>query len=141
MLLSLIDPRTARSDSAGEPSGIRSSLAVRADESCRLHAISTPLLIVLKQHRGMGGAGVRRIEAADVQLRTQHAESGSAPEVMSPDEFFDRCKLHFPDSGPMVEQLFQHRLAEGMIRVYLSHDTVVGFTHQYPRGLLDPEVA
>jgi hypothetical protein len=54
------------------------------------------LLIVLKQHRGMGGAGVRRIEAADVQLRTQHAESGSAPEVMSPDEFFDRCKLHFP---------------------------------------------
>jgi hypothetical protein len=41
----------------------------------------------------------------------------------------------------MVEQLFQHRLAEGMIRVYLSHDTVVGFAHQYPRGLLDPEVA
>ena len=36
----------------------------------------------------------------------------------------------------MVEQPFQPRLAEGMIRVYLTRDRVVGFTRQYPRGLL-----
>jgi hypothetical protein len=39
----------------------------------------------------------------------------------------------------MVEQTFQPRLAEGMIRVYLTHDRVVGFAHQYPRGLLPPD--
>jgi hypothetical protein len=38
----------------------------------------------------------------------------------------------------MVEQPFQSRLAEGMIRAYLTHDRVVGFTHQYPRGLMPP---
>jgi len=27
-----------------------------------------------------------------------------------------------------------------MIRVYLSHDDVVGFAHQYPRGLLPPDI-
>jgi hypothetical protein len=41
----------------------------------------------------------------------------------------------------MVEQPFQQRLAEGMIRVHMSHDAVVGFAHQYPRGLLDPDLA
>ena len=41
----------------------------------------------------------------------------------------------------MVQQPYQPRLAEGMIRVYLCARDVVGFAHQYPRGLLDPEVA
>jgi hypothetical protein len=27
-----------------------------------------------------------------------------------------------------------------MTRVYLTHDRVVGFTHQYPRGLVSPDV-
>lgn len=36
----------------------------------------------------------------------------------------------------MVEQPYQSRLDEGMIRAYLTHNRVVGFTHQYPRGLL-----
>jgi hypothetical protein len=38
----------------------------------------------------------------------------------------------------MVEQPFQPRLGEGMLRAYLTHDRVVGFTHQYPRGLMPP---
>ena len=38
----------------------------------------------------------------------------------------------------MVEQPYQSRLSEGMIRAYMSHDEVVGFAHQYPRGLLPP---
>jgi hypothetical protein len=38
----------------------------------------------------------------------------------------------------LVEQPYQPRLAEGMIRAYLCHDRVVGFTHQYPRGLMPP---
>ena len=38
----------------------------------------------------------------------------------------------------MVQQPYQARLAEGLIRVYMTHAQVVGFAHQYPRGLLPP---
>jgi hypothetical protein len=41
----------------------------------------------------------------------------------------------------LVEQPYQARLAEGLIRVYMTHDRVVGFTHQYPRGLMPPDEA
>jgi len=60
---------------------------------------------------------------------------------MPADAFFGLCAPYFANSGLMIEQPFQSRLAEGMIRVYLSHDTVVGFAHQFPRGLLDTEIA
>ncbi len=56
-------------------------------------------------------------------------------------DFVGSCEPYFADGGLMVEQPFQPRLDEGMIRVYLSHDQVVGFAHQYPRGLLEPDVA
>jgi len=38
----------------------------------------------------------------------------------------------------MVEQPFQARLGEGMIRVYLTHNQAVGFAHQHPQRLLPP---
>lgn len=98
--------------------------------------------LVLKQHRGMGGAGVWKIESLPgSELRVQHAEGGAAARVMSNDAFLALCAPYFAGGGLMVEQPFQSRLTEGMIRVYLSHDTVVGFAHQYPRGLLDPDMA
>jgi hypothetical protein len=98
--------------------------------------------IVLKQHRGMGGTGVWKVETADSgrTVRVQHA-AGGAPVVEALETFLDRCRPYFEGGGLMVEQPFQARLAEGMIRVYLCHDRVVGFAHQYPRGLLDPEIA
>lgn len=98
--------------------------------------------LVLKQQRGMGGAGVWKVERRDAELLdVQHAASGGVPETVQLDDFVARCEPYFADSGVMVEQPFQERLDEGMIRVYLCHDRVVGFAHQYPRGLLDPSVA
>jgi hypothetical protein len=98
--------------------------------------------LVLKQHRGMGGAGVWSVEAVSpVVVRAQQAAGGAPPEVMSTEIFLDLCSPYFEYGGLMVEQPLQQRLAEGMIRVYLSHDTVVGFAHQYPRAFLDPAVA
>jgi len=98
--------------------------------------------LVLKQHRGMGGAGVWKVESlSDTELRVQHAGGGATSEVMSNDAFCSLCAVYFADGGLMVEQPFQARLADGMIRVYLCHDTVVGFAHQYPRGLLDVAIA
>lgn len=91
--------------------------------------------LVLKQHRGMGGHGVWKVEGfGDGLVVAQHAAGGAAPETMSIDEFLDRCASYFP----VVEQPYQPRLPEGMTRGYLTHDRVVGFTHQYPRGLLPP---
>ena len=98
--------------------------------------------LVLKQHRGMGGAGVWSVESVSPgALRVQQAAGGAQPEVMSTEAFLDLCAPYFAAGGPMVEQPRQSRLSEGMIRVYLSHDTVVGFAHQYPCAFLDPEVA
>jgi hypothetical protein len=100
--------------------------------------------LVLKQQRGMGGAGVWKIEldpGDKTAVRVQHAEGGEAAELLPMRTFLERCVPYFAGGGLMVEQPFLPRLGEGMIRVYLSHDTVVGFAHQYPRGLLDPAVA
>jgi hypothetical protein len=117
---------------------------LRRDLPARL-AEQNPL--VLKQQRGMGGNGVWKVELddpngdGDTMLRVQHALRGSVPERLSLDEFVARCEPYFAGDGLMVEQPYQARLGEGLIRVYLTHDQVVGFTHQYPRGLMPPAEA
>jgi hypothetical protein len=94
--------------------------------------------VVLKQQRGMGGEGVWKVESAGPDaVLAQHAAGGAAPERLRLDDFVERCVPYF-ETGVVVEQPYQPRLDEGMIRVYLSHDRVVGFAHQYPRGLLAP---
>ena len=95
--------------------------------------------LVLKQHRGMGGSGVWKVESdGPASVRVQHATKESVPERLPLEEFLRRCEPYFAGTGLMVEQPYQSRLSEGMIRAYLSHDEVVGFAHQYPRGLLPP---
>jgi hypothetical protein len=102
--------------------------------------------VVLKQLRGMGGDGVWKIEldgrSSSVDDRAhvwvQHAAAATPPQRVLLMEFLRRCELYFDRAGSMVEQPFQPRLPEGMIRAYLTHDKVVGFTRQYPRGLMPP---
>ena len=55
-------------------------------------------------------------------------------------EFIERCSQYFAWSGFLIDQPFQSRLADGLIRCYLVHNEVVGFQHQWPRGLLDAAV-
>jgi hypothetical protein len=104
-------------------------------------------VLVLKRHRGMGGNGVWKLEADGPQieggtmLRVQHAVGDSFPEQLSLDEFIARCRPYFAAGGSMVDQPYQARLGDGMIRCYMTHDRVVGFAHQYPRGLLPPASA
>jgi hypothetical protein len=97
--------------------------------------------LVLKQHRGMGGEGVWKVEQLDRETVTaQHAAGGAPPERMTLADFLRRCEPYFSGNGLIVEQPYQERLPEGMIRTYLTHERVVGFTHQHPRGLLPPDV-
>jgi hypothetical protein len=97
--------------------------------------------LVLKRHRGVGGNGIWKVEWDNRDhetVRVQHAVRDSSVEELSLDEFIARCDPYFAGKGFMVDQPFQARLADGLIRVYLTHDKVVGFAHQYPRGLLPP---
>ena len=105
--------------------------------------------LVMKRHRGMGGDGVWKVELADPsssshdeqsRVLVQHAVKGSGREELLLREFVGRCEPYFAGTGLMVEQPYQSRLAEGMIRAYLTHEKVVGFAHQYPRGLMPPGV-
>ena len=95
---------------------------------------------VLKQHRGNGGIGVWKVELArgshagdaNVEVLVQHA----APRTTSIEriplrQFIDQCAGYF-DAGPMVDQPFQPRIVDGMIRCYMVGREVAGFAHQSP---------
>ena len=99
---------------------------------------------VLKQNRGNGGQGVWKVElvselagSASV-VRVLHAQRGSKPEEMPLAEFMARCGAYFASGGCVVDQPFQPRLPEGMIRCYMGVDKVVGFGHQLIKALIPP---
>ena len=46
-----------------------------------------------------------------------------------------RCHGYFERGGLILDQAFQPRLPEGMIRCYVSHNEVVGFGQQLIKAL------
>jgi hypothetical protein len=98
---------------------------------------------VLKQNRGNGGQGVWKIERVpggtrEGIVRVLHALRGSVPEEMPLLTFMERCEPYFGWGGCIIDQPFQPRLPEGMIRCYMGVDKVVGFGHQYIKALIEP---
>ena len=88
---------------------------------------------VLKQYRGQSGDGVWKVELADareMQVRARHAKRGCVEETLSLSDFLGRCEPYFAGDGRIIDQAYQARLPEGMIRCYLVHDRVAGFGHQ-----------
>jgi hypothetical protein len=93
---------------------------------------------VLKQHRGQSGLSVWRVEhQADGLLRVRHAQHGSSEQPMSMAELQDVLAPYFSTEagGHMIDQPWQARLAEGMVRAYLVQDRVAGFGHQAVNAL------
>lgn len=91
---------------------------------------------VLKQYRGSSGDGVWKVElvrndglplGAGARVRAQHAKRGSVEEEMRFDDFVARCQPYFAGDGRMIDQAYQARLPDGMVRCYLVHDKVEGF--------------
>ncbi|MDE2574523.1 MAG: Cj0069 family protein [Rhodospirillales bacterium] len=117
----------------------RTQAAFDAEFPARLRA-GAPL--VIKQNRGNGGQGVWKVERLDGAgaplVRVLHARRGSVPEVLALADFMRRCAAYFVPGGCIVEQPFQARLPEGMIRCYMGADRVVGFGHQLIRALIPP---
>jgi hypothetical protein len=99
---------------------------------------------VLKQNRGNGGQGVWKVElvsepAGDASIvQVLHARRGSVLEAMSIGEFMTRCEAYLTPDGCIVDQPFQPRLPDGMIRCYMGVDKVVGFGHQFIKALIPP---
>ncbi len=86
---------------------------------------------VLKQHRGHSGIGVWRIEqlGAD-RFSLRHAQRGSGVEEGAFARVLERLAPYFADGGHMIDQAWQPRLREGMVRAYLVRGRVAGFGHQ-----------
>jgi hypothetical protein len=96
---------------------------------------------VLKQYRGNGGIGVWKIQFTAERgngggpqpesiVRVRHAKRGCSEEEITFNEFFARCEEYFFADGRMIDQEYQERLTDGMIRCYLVHEKVAGFGHQ-----------
>jgi hypothetical protein len=96
---------------------------------------------VLKQNRGNGGQGVWKVEAADQALTTVsvlEARRGSEPRELPLNTFMESCENYFANGECIIDQPFQERLPNGMIRCYMGADKVVGFGHQLIKALLRP---
>jgi hypothetical protein len=101
---------------------------------------------ILKQHRGHSGIGVWRVELLSdlhpLMLRVRHAQRGSVEEAMDLRALLARMSEYFEptNGGHMIDQAWQPRLPEGMVRAYLVEDKVTGFGHQAINALF-PTVA
>jgi hypothetical protein len=99
---------------------------------------------VLKQNRGNGGQGVWKVErepsATDGvrTVRVLEARRGSMPEIVPLADFMQRCEAYFGPEGCIIDQPFQARLPDGMIRCYMGQDKVVGYGHQLIKALIEP---
>lgn len=99
---------------------------------------------VVKQNRGNGGQGVWKVEGLgttngpDMPVRVLQARLGSTPEDTTLSAFMARCEGYFSQGGCIIDQPFQPRLPEGMIRCYMGKDKVVGFGHQLIKALIAP---
>jgi hypothetical protein len=94
---------------------------------------------VLKQNRGNGGIGVWKVERLDgTSVRAQEARGGAEVRTLALDAFVAERATDFEDNGSLVDQAFQARHLDGMVRCYMSGDRVAGFGHQLVRALAAP---
>ncbi len=66
------------------------------------------------------------------------ARRGSVPETVPVEAFLARCEAYFGWGGCIIDQAYQPRLPDGMIRCYMSGDKVAGFGFQKIRALIPP---
>ncbi len=105
---------------------------------------------VVKQIRGQSGDGVWKVELADpvsarlsavpvtTPVRVRHAKRGSPEQRMTLESFVAQCQAYFSAGSGMIDQAYQPRLPEGMIRCYLVGGEVAGFGEQLVNMLVPP---
>src|SRR6476620_9062137 len=99
---------------------------------------------VIKRNRGNGGQGVWKVETMATpgtrQLIRVLDATKDASEELALDEFLDRCVEYFED-GCVIDQPFQARLSEGVVRCYMASYRCAGFGHQKVKALVDAPAA
>src|SRR5581483_6009117 len=86
---------------------------------------------VLKQHRGNGGSGVWRVELFDPKrVRVIRGRRDALPETVPLAVFLESFHTFLAEGGMLVDQAYQRRNAEGLIRCYFVHNEVIGFARQ-----------
>jgi hypothetical protein len=107
---------------------------------------------VLKRARGHSGDGVWKVALADqagtgsasvisphADVRVRHAKRGSVETTMSLEAFTALCEPYFGSGDRMIDQVYQRRLRDGMVRCYLVRDRVAGFGEQLINALYPAE--
>lgn len=96
---------------------------------------------VLKRYRGNGGQGVWKIvltsDGETVRLQEATHRDGKAEEI-SLASFIERCRSYFEGEGRLIDQAFQPRIIDGIVRCYMVGKGLVGFSRQYPPGYGTP---
>jgi hypothetical protein len=118
----------------------RTAEAMRAELSPRLASGAR----VIKRNRGNGGQGVWKVEGLTSpgnrpRVRVLDATK-DASEEMALEEFFERCTEYFED-GCVIDQPFQPRLSEGVMRCYMAGDRCAGFGHHKVKALVETPAA
>jgi Domain of unknown function (DUF6815) len=111
-------------------------------------SLATGAARVLKQARGHSGDGVWKVELAGqtgtrtasvisphAPVRVRHAKRGSVETTMSLAAFIAQCEPYFALGDGMIDQVYQRRLSDGMVRCYLVRDRVAGFGEQLINAL------
>jgi hypothetical protein len=92
---------------------------------------------VLKRYRGNGGQGVWKVvlqpDGATVRLQEATHRDGQSEEIPLA-EFFKRCGAYFDGEGRLIDQAFEPRIVDGIVRCYMVGGSLVGFARQYPPG-------
>jgi hypothetical protein len=98
---------------------------------------------VIKRNRGNGGQGVWKIEILpserDQSMVRVLDATKDASQKLALDDFLEQCVEYFED-GCVIDQPFQARLREGVVRCYMAGDHCAGFGHQKVKALVDEPV-
>ncbi len=115
----------------------RTAGAMRAELPKRLAAGPR----VIKRNRGNGGQGVWRVESLPTSptIRVLDATKDT-PEELSLDDFLRRCVEYF-ENGSVIDQAFQPRVSEGVVRCYMAGDRCAGFGHHKVKALVESPAA
>jgi hypothetical protein len=94
---------------------------------------------VLKPNRGNGGQGVWKVTAAgDGRVSVQAADGDPSPRMLSLAALFAARASDFTEAGGLVDQAWQPRVGEGMVRCYMAGERLAGFGVQSVRALVPP---
>ena len=95
---------------------------------------------VLKRYRGNGGQGVWKVAAEGDNVRLQEAtDRDDTASVMKLSAFLEHCASYFEGEDRLIDQAFQPRIADGMVRCYMCGTELVGFARQYPASGIAPD--